>query len=103
MKILLAIDGSSFSDAAVEEVATMPWPAGSEARIVSVVEPPLLPTIETWLPPEDYFERLEKASEDQGRAIITKAADRINRTRRQPARDRRHYQGFPEARDPRRG
>ena len=78
MKILLSIDGSSFSDAAVEEVATRPWPAGSEARIVSVVEPPLLPTIETWVPPEDYFAALEKAAEDQGRAILGKAADRIN-------------------------
>jgi CheY-like chemotaxis protein len=59
MKILLAIDGSSFSDAAVEEIATRPWPADSEVRIVSVVEPPLLPTVETWVPPDNYIEALE--------------------------------------------
>jgi nucleotide-binding universal stress UspA family protein len=77
MKILLAIDGSSFSDAAVKEVATKPWPAGSEVKIISVVEPPLLPTVETWVPPDNYIEALEQAGEDQAQSIVSKAADRI--------------------------
>ncbi len=79
MRILLAIDGSPFSDAAVTEVTTRPWPAGSEVRIVSVVEPPLLPTVESWVPPDNYIEALEKAGEDQARAIVGKAADRITK------------------------
>lgn len=79
MKILLAIDGSSFSDEAVKEVARRPWPTGSEVRVVSVVEPPLLPTVESWVPPDNYIEALEKAGEDQARAIIGKAADRITK------------------------
>jgi nucleotide-binding universal stress UspA family protein len=43
-KILLATDGSECSKAAVRSVAERPWPAGSEFRILSVVEPsaPLL-------------------------------------------------------------
>ena len=77
MKILLAIDGSSFSDAAVNEIASRPWPAQSEVRIISVVEPPLLPTVETWVPPDNYIEALERAGEEQGQAIVSKAADRI--------------------------
>jgi nucleotide-binding universal stress UspA family protein len=77
MRILLAIDGSSFSDAAVKEVATRPWPVGSEARIISVVEPPLLPTVETWVPPDNYIEALEKAGEDQARSVVRRAADGI--------------------------
>src|SRR5215831_16586198 len=77
MRIMLAIDGSSFSDAAVNEVATRPWPTQSEVRVVSVVEPPLLPTVETWVPPENYIEALEKAGEDAARVVIKKAADRI--------------------------
>jgi nucleotide-binding universal stress UspA family protein len=77
MKILLAIDGSEFSDAAVNEIAQRPWPANSEIRIISVVEPPLLPTVETWVPPENYIEALEKAGEDAARSVIKKAADRI--------------------------
>lgn len=77
MKILLAIDGSSFSDAAVNEIASRPWPLASEVRVISVVEPPLLPTVETWVPPDNYIEALEKAGEEQGQSIVSKAADRI--------------------------
>jgi len=79
MKILLAIDGSSFSDEAVKEIATRPWPAGSEVRITSVVEPPLLPAVETWVPPDNYLEALEKAGEDQARSIVSKAANRVTK------------------------
>ena len=79
MKILLAIDGSSFSDKAVRDVAKKPWPAGSEVRIVSVVEPALLPTVETWVPPDSYIEALEKAGDDQARSIVTKAAERVRK------------------------
>jgi nucleotide-binding universal stress UspA family protein len=77
MKILLAIDGSSCSDAAVREVATKPWPAGSEVKIVSVVESVLLPAIETWVPPENYIEALQKAGDDQAGAIVNKAAAQV--------------------------
>jgi nucleotide-binding universal stress UspA family protein len=40
MKILLAVDGSEASLAAVEEVARTPWPEGSMVSIVSVAEVP---------------------------------------------------------------
>src|SRR4030095_13294084 len=79
MKILLAIDGSSFSDSAVGEVANRPWPPNSEVRVISVVEPPLLPTVETWVPPHNYLEALEEASVEQARAIVKKASDRLLR------------------------
>jgi nucleotide-binding universal stress UspA family protein len=80
MKILLAIDGSTFSDAAVQEVASRPWPSQSEVKIISVVEPPLLPTVETWVPPDNYIEELELAGENQAKSIIGKAADLINKS-----------------------
>lgn len=86
MKILLAIDGSSFSDAAVNEIASRPWPSESEVRVISVVEPPLLPTVETWVPPDNYIEALEKAGEEQGQAIVSKAADRITSAQRDKLR-----------------
>ena len=38
MKILVATDGSEYSLAALRSVAERPWPAGSEARIISVPE-----------------------------------------------------------------
>ncbi len=78
MKILLAIDGSTFSDAAVTEVAKKPWPTDSEVKIISVVEPPLMPTVETWVPPDNYIEALEAAGEDQARSILSKAVARIH-------------------------
>lgn len=37
MRILLAIDGSPSSDAAVDEVCRRPWPAGSEVRLLTVL------------------------------------------------------------------
>ncbi|MBI4469835.1 MAG: universal stress protein [Acidobacteria bacterium] len=77
MKIILAVDGSSCSDAAVEEVARRPWPAGSEFRIISVAELPALPTPETWVLPEGYFEEAERASQDRARVAIDKAAERL--------------------------
>ena len=40
MKILLAVDGSAYSDAAVEEVVKRPWPAKSEVKVVTVAELP---------------------------------------------------------------
>ena len=48
MKILLAVDGSPCSEAAVMEVARRAWPEGSEVRAISVVEP-IVPVIgEAW-------------------------------------------------------
>jgi hypothetical protein len=37
MKILLAIDRSTYSDAAVEEVVRKPWPGDSEVKIISAI------------------------------------------------------------------
>ena len=42
-KILLAIDGSEQSEAAVEELARQPFPDGSELHVISVAEVPYLP------------------------------------------------------------
>lgn len=39
MKLLIAIDGSSCSDAAVLEVCRRPWPEGTEVRIITVDAP----------------------------------------------------------------
>ena len=39
MKVLLATDGSKCSTAAAHSIAERPWPAGTEVRIMSVVEP----------------------------------------------------------------
>jgi len=73
MKILLAIDGSDFSSAATREVAERPWPPGSEARIISVVELPFLPTPETMALPESYYGQFEKTAREQAKEAIARA------------------------------
>ncbi len=78
MKILLAIDGSSFSDAAVAEVAGKPWPANSEVKIISVAEPPILPMVEAWAPSGNYFEEIVKVAEEQAQSIVQKAARELH-------------------------
>ena len=65
MKILLATDGSECSAKAVDSVANRPWPAKSQIRIVSVVEPPIVETPATPSPlyseyPDTVFESVWK-------------------------------------------
>jgi nucleotide-binding universal stress UspA family protein len=38
MKILIATDGSEYSELAVRAAATRPWPSGSELRVLTVME-----------------------------------------------------------------
>jgi nucleotide-binding universal stress UspA family protein len=38
MKILIATDGSVYSEAAIKAVAARPWPANSEMRVITVME-----------------------------------------------------------------
>jgi hypothetical protein len=42
MKILLAIDGSEYSKAAVVELSGIPFPSNTEVHIISVFENPML-------------------------------------------------------------
>jgi nucleotide-binding universal stress UspA family protein len=77
MKILLAVDGSECGNAAVESVATRPWPAGSEVKIISAIELPFVPTPETWALPDSYYTQLETASKENADKAVQTAADRL--------------------------
>jgi|SRR5688572_5852567 len=77
MKILLAIDGSPCSDAAVEEVARRPWPEGSSIMVLTALETPLPPTPEAWAMPVTYFEEIEAALRKQGRNIVDRALQKL--------------------------
>lgn len=77
MKILLAIDGSPCSDAAVKEVTRRPWPAGSSLKVLTVFEPPMVPTPETWAIPASYYEEIETALRKQGQNIIDSALQEL--------------------------
>lgn len=77
MKILIGVDGSQYSDAALEEVGQRSWPEGSEVRIVHAFEMPLAPTPEVWTLPPGYFEELDRAVRTQSDAIIKGAVGKL--------------------------
>ncbi|HMG34538.1 MAG TPA: universal stress protein [Blastocatellia bacterium] len=77
MKILLAVDGSAFSDAAVEEVARRPWPEGSEVKVLHVAERPLIPATEPWALPDNYFEEMDRAAREHARMTVEKAVAKL--------------------------
>lgn len=77
MKILLAVDGSECSDAAVKSVANRPWPAGTIIKVFSAVELPFVPTTETWALPDSYYTELEKSGEQKAKAAMDKAVNTL--------------------------
>lgn len=72
MKILVAVDGSTHSDAAVEEVARLPWPAGSEIKVISVIELPILSLAEfpAW---PDYLDEIDRVLSERAKAAVEAA------------------------------
>src|SRR5258705_6982436 len=78
MRILLAIDGSDHSEAAVAEIARQHFPADSEVRVISVVEPPYLPNA---FPGEGVSMSLnveiEKTARERARAAVENAAAKL--------------------------
>lgn len=98
MKILLAVDGSAFSDTAVAEVARRPWPPGSEIKVLSVFEPPLPPTPEAWAIPPAYFEELHGAALSKARNIVEAAIETLKKTLTEAAAINGEYvQGAPKS------
>ena len=73
MKILLAIDGSACSDAAVEEVARRPWPEGSSVKVLTAYDLPAPPTPATWVLPLNYYEDMDIALRQQADNIVARA------------------------------
>jgi nucleotide-binding universal stress UspA family protein len=71
MKILLAIDGSTDSDAAVDEIARLPWPSNSEVKVLTVIETPILPSIDPPWPV--HLEGVEQAFRERAEATIQAA------------------------------
>lgn len=78
MKILLAVDGSSCSDAAVEDVAALAWPSETKILVISAYEPArLMAMTETWAPPQGFYDTLEKTGKQRAEQLTSRAADRL--------------------------
>ncbi|MGH9932882.1 MAG: universal stress protein [Pyrinomonadaceae bacterium] len=79
MRILLAVDGSAFSDAAVSEIASRPWPAASEVKLVTAYQVPLIPTPEVWAISDEYLPELERIARAQSQSVVDAAVARLAR------------------------
>src|SRR5512147_548599 len=77
MKILLAVDGSIYSDSAVEEVAKRPWPPQSEVKVITAAEIPIPIGMEPWVVSPDYFEELDKVVRQASQAILDSAVNKL--------------------------
>ena len=73
MKILLAVDGSPCSDAAVEEVARRPWPDKSEVKVLTAYDLPAPPTPEAWAIPLTYYDDMDVALRKQATNTVERA------------------------------
>ena len=80
MKILLAVDGSVYSDAAVQEVAKRPWPLQSELTVITAAETPLMVSMEPWAASPEYFELIEKSVREAAKAVIESALLKLKTT-----------------------
>ena len=80
MKIIIGVDGSIYSDAALEELSRRTWPDGSQILVVNAFEIPLAPTAEVWAIPSDYYVKLESIIRAQSDEVL-KAAEKQLRSR----------------------
>lgn len=77
MKILLAVDGSPCSDAAVDEICRRPWPKDSSVKVLNAFELPVPGTPEGWPLPPTYFDDLDQAVRKQAQSIVECAAEKL--------------------------
>ncbi len=78
MRILVAIDGSENSGAAVRSVTQRPWPAGTAVRVLSVARP-VIPPGELPLAGVAYDQMTREVVAETGK-IAARAADALQKS-----------------------
>ena len=78
LRLLLGVDNSTYSNAAVEAVSRREWPTGTEVRLLAVVDSvmpitrdPSQPSVMKWIETDD------EGNWDQVRAIFQPSADKL--------------------------
>jgi nucleotide-binding universal stress UspA family protein len=77
MKILIAIDGSDYSQVALQSVIARPWPPDTEVKVLHVVEPPSLLMGREMGGYDPEFEMVWKALREQAKDLVSKAAEKL--------------------------
>ena len=80
VRVIIGVDGSVYSDAAVDEMVRRSWPEGGVVKVVSVVRLPFTPTEETRSLPDSYYSQLEKAETGKAQTAITGAVARLKQS-----------------------
>ncbi len=82
MRILVAYDGSAAAEAAVDEVAQRPWPAGTAVRLVTAVERPVLdPATRAYGTCAVLTERVAAAVREEAYRSIQRALEKLGARR----------------------
>ena len=76
MKILLAVDGSEASDAAIDEVRQRPRPKGSTVRVLSVVQQ-YMPSAPDVVLASMTFEEIRARLSEEAEQLTRAAAERV--------------------------
>jgi nucleotide-binding universal stress UspA family protein len=77
MKILLAIDGSKFSDAATQAVIAQAHPAETEVHVLNVVEPPNLFIGREMGGYDPALEVAWETEKERGKSLVEKTAETL--------------------------
>jgi nucleotide-binding universal stress UspA family protein len=77
MKILLAIDGSRFSDAAVDAVIRNAPPPDTDVRVFHVVETPSLMISREMRAHDPHLKELWQETRQQAEAMVKRTAERV--------------------------
>jgi len=79
MRILLAIDGSEQSAAAVDEIDRQQFPVDSEVRVISVVAPYYPTTPTSWDGMDmNLYDQMEKEAREVARVAVEKASAKLS-------------------------
>ena len=75
MKIILAIDYSSDSERAVQELAERPWPPGTVVRVLSIVQNIPPSAAELWFDAGGCLEVVLQKRQERAEELALKAAE----------------------------
>ena len=78
MRILLATDGSEYGEAAVDEIASWPFPADTEVHVISVFELLFFPITEPWAGFDLYLDDVRKTAQAAASTAVEKAAAKLS-------------------------
>lgn len=77
MRILVGVDDSPYSDAAIEFVRRMTWPAGTRVLIASSVQPPVAAYSEVYVPSAPQAEGLIETQLRHHQELVSRAEARL--------------------------